>query len=402
MTTPRGGAGGASLKILRAFDSSDEQRVLYGTGDLAWPGARRVNVQPTPIMANLARLRFSMARKGVRDGIEVFSPTRMYRGIESLHNDFKWADVLHLHWIGGFHFDLYSVLTQVPKGMPVVMTMHDMQHLTGGCHYSNSCEQYHDACEKCPQAPYALGPSLVRSSYRSKAAFFEQLQPSLVAPSGWLKDVAGKSSLGAKARQIVKIGYPFPEPTALISRQRSEKLLGLKADGKKRILCIAQDLGTPRKGFELILRAVRKGALNDFSVITVGKPAAELNESIDQLGFISDPEKMAAAYAAADVFCLSSLEENLAQTGMESLSQGTPVVCFSGTGPCDYTLPGKTGVVVLDRSSDALCDGLRAALSHSQLACRETIQQHFLLQWKNEYSNEKIRAAYMSLYESVL
>lgn len=402
MTTLRGGAGGASLKILRALEGSSEHRVLYGTGELVMPGARKVSVHSTPIMAHLARLQFSLARKGVKRKNDPFSPTRTYRKIEKLTNDFRWADILQLHWIGGFHFDLHSVLMQVPTDMPVVITMHDMEHVTGGCHYSNGCELYCATCQDCPQLPHLLGPSLSRSSYQAKAALYERLQPTLVTPSHWLKGVAEKSSLGKKAKQVVNIGYPHPKPGTLIPRVRAEELLGIQSERQKRILLIAQDLNDPRKGFRLIAKSIKEGRLKDFSVVTAGKTMKGLDDSIQELGFISDSEKMAAAYAAADVFCLSSLEENLAQTGMESLSQGTPVVCFSGTGPCDYTRTGQTGVVVSERSSAALSDGLRRALSDSQLACRNTIQARFRSQWENEYSDEVIRSAYTNLYESIL
>lgn len=63
------------------------------------------------------------------------------------------------------------------------------------------------------------------------------------------------------------------------------------------------------------------------------------------LGYLDDINKIAMAYAAADVFVSPAFEDNLPRTVNEALSCGTPVVCFNKYSSEDVVLDGITGYV---------------------------------------------------------
>src|ERR1700693_1012983 len=67
------------------------------------------------------------------------------------------ADILNLHWIAGL-FDYSDLFAQLPAGVPVVRTLHDMNPFTGGCHFDGLCGKYRERCGACPQ----LGSSKLR------------------------------------------------------------------------------------------------------------------------------------------------------------------------------------------------------------------------------------------------
>jgi glycosyltransferase involved in cell wall biosynthesis len=144
------------------------------------------------------------------------------------------------------------------------------------------------------------------------------------------------------------------------------------------------------------------GMLPNCSILTIGEKIRVNNPEIRQLGFIKDPELLRCAYTCADVFCLPSLEENLAQTGIESLSEGTPVVSFTNTGPCDYVKDHLTGINCEDRTAIALSQAIRACLEDKRLTDRTHITNEYRKQYETKYSNMVVKKQYEDLYAKLL
>jgi len=59
------------------------------------------------------------------------------------------ADIIYIHWaIGGFlNLNNYEQIFKLNK--PVIIFMHDMWTITGGCHHSFECEKYKTGCFDC-------------------------------------------------------------------------------------------------------------------------------------------------------------------------------------------------------------------------------------------------------------
>ena len=98
------------------------------------------------------------------------------------------ADVLHLHSING-----QLLLNRLAERWPskrIVWTLHDMNPMTGTCHYSLECEGYITGCEKCPavRAPFRQRVSVSLEKKRSALLQLKNLE--LVAPSRWLANAA--------------------------------------------------------------------------------------------------------------------------------------------------------------------------------------------------------------------
>ena len=103
------------------------------------------------------------------------------------------ADIIHLHNLNGL-----SRVGKLARTFPrkkIVWTLHDMNPLTGACHYTLGCTKYTQGCSSCPavKPPFR---GLVEASFDRKLSDLEQVENlHLVAPSSWLADAARESRL---------------------------------------------------------------------------------------------------------------------------------------------------------------------------------------------------------------
>lgn len=82
-------------------------------------------------------------------------------------------------------------------GKPVIWTMHDMQAVTGGCHYFSNCTNWLDRCDDCPQ----VNPSMRRYpklAFNFKQDYLNRSNLVSVAPSENCRTIISRSPLYSK------------------------------------------------------------------------------------------------------------------------------------------------------------------------------------------------------------
>ncbi len=250
---------------------------------------------------------------------------------------FRWADVIHLHWVNQGFLSLSNMERIMASGKPVVVTLHDQWYFTGICHYSSSCEKYRTQCERCPMLKGHV-MDLARRVFDRKRAMYESSNITFVGCSRWMADLASHSRL-TQGHTVTSTPNAidtdvFKPMDKAAARQRHH----LPAD-KKLILFGAQRITDERKGFSYLKEACEHIAMHHptlpghLGVVVLGGDAASVKEALPlpvyTVNYLSSEDEIAQLYNAADLFVTPSLQDNLPNTIVEAMACGTPCVGFN-------------------------------------------------------------------------
>jgi len=319
------------------------------------------------------------------------------------------ADIIHLHWVALF-LSPTSLQKLLALGKPVVWTFHDMWPFTGGCHYASGCQGYTQTCAACPQLrddPFNL-PQAVLQDRIQLLSGYDNL--TVVTPSQWLASVVRQSTLFGDHRVEV---IPNPIETDLyqpLEKSHARKLLGVPPHA---FTVVAQSSSESRKEFPQLVAAIQQ-ALQDprmRAAVDAGQlhflffgGHSDLLETLDfpftYVGWSHQTSKLAEFYSAGDMFILPSLEDNLPNVMLESISCGTPILAFDVGGMPDVVQPQKTGWLVPAGDFDQLAKTLVEAVLNPdacyrmQPLCRQVAE--------TQYGMGVIAQRFLALYEDLL
>jgi hypothetical protein len=279
-------------------------------------------------------------------------------------------------------------------GKPVVWSFHDQRAFTGGCHYSAACTGYETDCGKCPQL-VSDPAGLTAAALADQQKLWRGDAVTVIGLSHWMAECARKSPLWRDSRievipNCVEIDAYVPQDKAACRRK-----LDLPED--VRCVLFGADYGEEiRKGFAGLMRALAlchedpwfvqqmgESRICFMSYGHPGKDAATCPVPIRSLGYLNNDADLATAYGAADFFMLPSLEDNLPNTVLESMSCGTPVLALDVGGARDMVLEGHTGWLIPPGDDRRFADALLRALREPDIAagmadaCRERVMNGF-------------------------
>jgi glycosyltransferase involved in cell wall biosynthesis len=280
------------------------------------------------------------------------------------------SDVLNLHWVAGF-IDYREFFQQLPPGLKVVWTMHDMNPFTGGCHYDAGCQRYRQKCGMCPQLRSTSPKDFSAQVWSRKMKAFSTSAAEcmhLVAPSRWLAGEARQSTLFSEFKvSVIPNGIDTDLFQPRDKRQAKEQLKIPQESSV--VLFVAETISGQRKGFSLLAEALR--SLKDtphlyFLAVGHGASSVDLGPRIITLDYIEDENRLSLAYCAADVFVVPSLQDNLPNTALEALSCGVPTVAFDVGGLRDIIREGQTGHLVPASDVHALRTAIAGLLENNE------------------------------------
>ncbi len=406
-TDVRGGAARATLRLQRALGGAGvRSRMLVAQrfGDDA-DVVEFNSLAPAPRMLAQAFFRFGRRwhRPSIRRAGAYFTPDWSFTGWR-LASQLPPSDLVNLHWVA----DLldYRTLPRLTAQLPVVWTFHDMNAFTGGCHYCESCRRFQDRCGSCPLLMTSSGDEdMTRRILNRKQQVLGRVPPSrlaIVCPSEWLAAEALRSTLFRNFNvHTIPNGIDLREYRPMA---RAEARARLQLPPEARIvLFVAERIEDQRKGFALLQRALE--ALRDLPrllLVTLGSgpPALHPPPAVRHLGVLNDSAQLRAAYSAADVFAIPSLQDNLPNTILESMACGTPVVGFAAGGVREAVADGQTGLLAPTGDAAALAAALHRLLEDGAL--QRTFAAAARDRAEREYDINLQARRYAALYRDLL
>lgn len=297
------------------------------------------------------------------------------------------ADLVNLHWVSGFIN--YPTFFSLKK--PLVWTLHDMNPFMGGFHYRGDYTHNQPAFEKLEQQNIAV----------KKQALSKLLFPMhIVTPSAWLAGESKQSEVLGRFPVSVIHNSVNTWVFKHYDQAQARAHFNLPAD-KKILLFVSHELQVFRKGFDLLLDALKSlNAPENFVIVAAGKmnPETSYPDNIIPVGALHNESEMALLYAAADAYILPSREDNLPNVMLESIACGTPVIGFNTGGIPEVIHHKQNGILVDDMNAHALKKAIEYFLEGGLSFDKEQIihSAHAL------FAPSVQAGKYRSLYESIL
>ena len=327
--SPFGGAGVVASTLSDAYKQTGRVRVtdLFGTKN------GRLNPKNLPFLLGTAADRYLLRDSGSRSaGIFTF-----YRansgGIDLKANDF---DVIHLHWPLGVIGT--NKLAQVVGGgqAQIIITLHDMYFLTGGCHHSLSCRGYETDCGACPMVKPQFQEQ-IKKRKDSQNQFVQNENVHLVAPSKWVQK---RAQIAFPDKQIHLIPNPIDSSigTNVTNRPPQHK-------STKNLVFVTSILEDPYKQLDEAVRILRllnsESSVQRWSLNVVyrkGKP--ELTGENIRYTKVENRVKVLEELGKADFNLSTSSAETFSLTAAEAAFEGVPTVALGGTAIEDFVERG--------------------------------------------------------------
>jgi len=312
-------------------------------------------------------------------------------------------DIVHLHWICGGMIKIED-LAKIKK--PIVWSLHDMWAFTGGCHYDEGCNGYKAGCGNCKVLGSQKKNDLSSRVWRRKKKTFDKMKNlTIVGLSRWVTNTSKESSLLKNKRHI---NLPNPINTDIFKpfdKEKSRELWSLPKDKKLILFGAMGATSDPRKGFKELSEALGKLDIEDIEFVVFGsskpKNPPKFKFTTHYLGSLADDISLVTLYSAVDLMIVPSIQENLSNAIMESLSCGTPVIGFNVGGNGDMIEHKKNGYLAKPFNTSDLKDGIEWILSLDSKKYNQ-LCQNARDKVLREFDSKVVAKKYIELYESII
>ena len=311
-------------------------------------------------------------------------------------------DIVHIHW-GGYSFIPTNFLNKISKfkDIRLIVTTHDYNYFTGGCHIPMACPEHSKNCRNCPMANNKIGKNWIRKNRSRNNKILSNTKITFVAPSFYTNNYLNNNFKGIRSKIISNTAGNF----YLLVR---EALKSLYLDYLKyrvmnnnipTIIAVGTKITEQQnKGADIILELVKKMKQQKipFNIITVGE-FVQLDIIGTHLHFANRSiDQMKQLYTIADICIVPSRYETFSQVTLESIQLGTPVVAFDLTGPKDIIKNDHSGFLVpsfnIDQFSTTVIENLNYKFNNEEKVFELALNTF------DEFSPNNIAAKYKELY----
>jgi glycosyltransferase involved in cell wall biosynthesis len=259
-------------------------------------------------------------------------------------------DVVHLHTVADW-FDVPRWLEKLPQRTGVVISIHDMWHISGGCFLYRGCDRYRDTCAPCPILRSPLNRVLAKDEHRRKLQAYQSRRVQFVANSQWLANLADQSQF-VRASGGLRVITPGIDTDIFRPREKAQCRANLGIQENAFVIAAgAVSLMDANKNIGWLLEQfTRLPEREDLVVLLAGEGAVDIPAGLNvrMVGGVGDRLARAIFYGSADIFVSSSLMETYGLTLVEAMACGTPVVAFR-VGGIPEAAPDGQGAILCER-----------------------------------------------------
>jgi glycosyltransferase involved in cell wall biosynthesis len=282
-------------------------------------------------------------------------------------------DVVHLHTVADW-FDVPHWMETLPRRMGVVISVHDMWHISGGCFLYRGCDRYRDTCTPCPILKPPLNRVLAKDEHRRKLQAYQSRGIQFVANSQWLANLAERSPL-VRAFGDLRVITPGIDTDIFRPREKAQCRASLGIQQSAFVIAAgAASLADANKNIRWLLEQLtRLPELQDLVVLLAGEGAVDVPAGLDvrMIGGIADRAARAIFYGTADIFVSASLMETYGLTLVEAMACGIPVVGFRVGGIPEAAPDGQGAILCEPQDAAALLEAIAQLRESPHL--RETL-----------------------------
>ena len=346
----------------------------------------RINRLPVNLYKHRSKTLFSSSLLGLRGVVKKINSRN--------------PDIVHLHWVTG---GMMTIEDLEKIKAPIVWSLHDMWPFTGGCHYNEDCLGYENKCGNCK----VLG-SKKKNDISSKIliqkreVYDNKKNMTIVGLSNWIHQCS-KSSTLFKYQKHINLPNSIDTTTFKpFDKSKARDIFKLPKNKKLILFGAVGATNDPRKGFKELCESLPYLSPQDKELVIFGNDKIQINSfglKTHYLGSISNDSSLIKLFSAADLLIVPSLQENLSNIIMESLSCATPVVCFDIGGNKDLVRHKINGYLVKPFDASELGHGIEWILDSSSYdeICNNA-RQNIIQQFDSNIVSEK----YIKLYKNIL
>jgi len=316
------------------------------------------------------------------------------------------ADIIQAYNLHGGYVSMKAI-EQIGLKIPIVWRLSDLWPITGHCAYPGDCKNWISGCVRCPDlnAYPSIGVDTASVLWNKKRGLFENCDITVVAPSSWAYKCATDSPMLQDVNiELIHNGIDlscFEDRNRLIAR----KFFRMEEE-KVAILFIAEkSYPNSRKGSHILEAALNYiGYRDDLVLITAGHRAerwiGKVPIPVYPLGPLLDSVSLANAYAAADIVCALSIDDNLPNTAIEALASARPLIGFDTGGITDAIIDGSTGLLADTNNIYSVAEMIMTLVRSNKL--RLKLGNAGLTLAKTRFCASKEAACFNKLYDSIL
>ncbi len=405
-----GGAGRAALRLNKALNETGIESSVLSLYSFNPSSGAAVAYHNLPgkirAVANIFAERF-LVRPFLKNREVPFSLNSFGFPIHK-HPLVRDADVVHLHWINHGYLADRQLKQLAALNKKIVWTLHDSNPVTGGCHVKYDCQRFKESCGNCPVLIDPAPGDLSHRVWRRKADSYRDLNITFVGPSTWMSETVRRSSLGAGRRTEAIPNSLEMNIFKPLDKRGCKVELGLDPDKKLILAGFMPSQFSRHKGLPELISTIRNLEkledinLGNTELCFFGAGGEDFNEELPLryrfTGVIKNDELLVKYYNAADVFVLSSLDENLPYTAMESLACGTPVAAFDTCGVSDVVRHEANGYMAPLYDTMGLAEAIGKILNHPDPAALSAYAREYTL---GHFSPEIVASRHIQLYHSL-